>query len=333
VPGLLTDITEIATALGTLSPDLGSAFATRPNELSNVPDIAWHRLVDAYDAGQHAASFATAFENGDAFLGADEGLRGRRPRLVEWKGPHRSPGDDVIPADLRVDHVYLVSCKYLSRVLLNVGPARLFERLLIGEERTSTNWFHTTAPDEFQRFYAEALAETGLTALPSSASALSTADQRQLKEALRPRALPPGIKGYWATLCDKVATESARRWSDALSSRRLKLRMLWRLLRIGGVSYFVLGTANTEQLRLRVASAWDWNQAFELREFGVAARAAGQPEIAWHAIVRDRVLRTELQVVGHVEVRWSHGRFLGLPEAKVYLDSPHSTVPGYYALV
>ncbi len=36
---------------------------------------------------------------------------------------------------------------------------------------------------------------------------------------------------------------------------------------------------------------------------------------------------------GHVEVRWSHGRFRGAPEAKVYLDTPHADVPGYSPLV
>jgi hypothetical protein len=135
--------------------------------------------------------------NGRAFLEASDALRGRRPIRVEWKGPHRPPGDDVIPADIRIDHVFLVSCKYLSRVLLNPGPQRLFERLLVGEQR-------------------------------------------------------------------------------------------------GGVK--------------------------------------GQPEVAWNATVRRKVDDTELSIHGHVEIRWSHGRFVGVPESKVYLDTPHSQVPGYHEL-
>ena len=38
------------------------------------------------------------------------------------------------------------------------------------------------------------------------------------------------------------------------------------------------------------------------------------------------------EVAGHIEVRWSHGRFGGLPEAKGYLDVPHHRVPGYFEL-
>ena len=63
---------------------------------------------------------------------ADDGLRGRLPRIVEWKGTGRAPGDEVAPIDLRVDHVYLVSCKYLSNILFNVSPAHIFDDLLVG---------------------------------------------------------------------------------------------------------------------------------------------------------------------------------------------------------
>lgn len=38
------------------------------------------------------------------------------------------------------------------------------------------------------------------------------------------------------------------------------------------------------------------------------------------------------EVSGHVEVRWSHGRFGGPPEAKGYLDTSHHLVPGYFPL-
>ena len=69
-----------------------------------------------------------------------------------------------------------------------------------------------------------------------------------------------------------------------------------------------------------------------IRAFDVAPRAGGQPMVAWRAVVRERDTRTERAIDGHVEVRWSHGRFAGRPEAKVYLDTPHADVPGYFSL-
>jgi hypothetical protein len=51
--------------------------------------------------------------------------------------------------------------------------------------------------------------------------------------------------------------------------------------------------------------------------------------VDWLAAVADRETAAPREVRGHVEVRWSHGRFCGFPEAKVYLDTPHREVPGY----
>lgn len=327
--GELTEVTELSTALGMLSPDLHSGLAARPPQLANVTDEVWERLAALHESGRHTTSFDTSFANGRAFLLATDGLRGRRPLLVEWKGPHRPPGDEVIPADLRVDHVYLVSCKYLSKVMMNAGPRRLFDRLLTGDERSTTNWFAEVAPTEFQALYEAARDHTGSGHLPDKVTELTRDQQKQLKAALSARTWPEALRSDWGRLCDAVALESARRWRDALESPRDRLKVLWRMLRISSATYFVLGTDRTDHLRFRVGSNWDWMQAYELRTFEVAPRPAGQPEVTWRARVRRRECGSEVDVDGHVEIRWSHGRFVGFPEAKVYLDTPHSLVPGY----
>jgi hypothetical protein len=109
--------------------------------------------------------------------------------------------------------------------------------------------------------------------------------------------------------------------------------MLWRLLRLGAAPYYVLGTGPRDSLRLRVATPWDWRNAFDLRAFEVQAVSSGQARVDWWAEARGRRDGLEVRVDGDVEVRWSHGRFGGLPEAKVYLDTPHHRVPGYFPLV
>jgi hypothetical protein len=218
------------------------------------------------------------------FLHAPDGLRGRIPQIVEWKGRHRVPGDDAIPADLRIDRVYLVSCKYLSRIVLNAGPVRLFDRGLIGGR------------------------------------------------PLRSRALPEGCREPWLSLCTAVSLRSAHRWNESMARRRQQLEVLWRMLRVSGATYFILGASRAASLRLRVGSKWDWLQDFELMQLQANPRQSGQPEVGWRATIRRRTEDTMLEVTGHVEVRWSHGRFNGLPEAKVYLDTPHAETPGYYSL-
>ena len=331
---LRTEISEIVTGLGLFGfRDLDRALAARPRFITNVDDEVFDRLDAAHAAGTDDELFHTAWENGRRFARSDGGLRGRPPWHVEWKGPHRPPAYEQIPADLRVDHVYLVSCKYLSRVLLNPGPQRLFERLLIGESRQGTNWFLHTAAPEFQNFYESAVGACGFTNMPASVADLDRTQQRQLKDALRGRVLPATMQPPWRTLCNTVATETSRRWDEELGSTQSRLRLLWRLLRVSGGAYFVLGTDKSAYLRFRIDSAWDWMQSYDLRRFTVFPRDSGQPEVGWQAVVRRRTDSVELDISGHVEIRWSHGRFYGVPEAKVYLDTAHAQVPGYNPLV
>jgi hypothetical protein len=144
---------------------------------------------------------------------------------------------------------------------------------------------------------------------------------------------PPGAKDLYTALSSAVARASARRWEAAMDDRGgTGEAMLWRLLRIGSAPYFVLGSAAERSLRLRIATSWDWRQQFQLIAITMEGQAGGQPRVGWEAMVRDRSSYEVHSVVGHIEVRWSHGRFGGLPEAKGYLDTPHHLVPWYFTL-
>jgi hypothetical protein len=267
--------------------------------------------------------------NGRAFLDADDALRGRVPRLIEWKGAHRAPGDEVVPADLRVDHVYLISCKYLSRIVVNASPHHLFDRLLAGGHgRRGSDWFREVAPSEHDELYATVRGVVD-PQLPHDVTALNAQQRHVLAHALRGEWPEVAVEAYRA-LVTRSAEESARRWRVAIDQNAEA--MMWRLLRVGSAPYFVLGASSRGFVRLRIATPWDWRQVFELRSFEIEPRPGGQPIVAWHADVRRRDDRAELGIDGHVEVRWSHGRFCGPPEAKVYLDTPPADVAGYFPL-
>jgi hypothetical protein len=332
VPSAKTEITEIVTGCAISgAPDLGSALAARP--VANVPVGAWERLGSLERAGQHRQEFAAAWANGLAFLAAEQGLRGRPPRLVEWKGPTQAPGDEVVPADLRVDHVWLISCKYLSKVLANAAPARLFDRGLAGgPSRTAGDWYADVAPDAYQALYAVVRLELGTRAsLPPHAADLTSAHRAELRAYLD-AGWSADAQAAYRDLAVSVGQASAGRWKATVAKRADAEAVLWRLLRISGAPYFVLGAQRDRSLRLRVMTPWDWRQSYELKRFDVWGDDAGQPQVRWQARVRDRATTEEHVVDGHVEIRWSHGRFGKPPEAKAYLDTPHHRVPGYVEL-
>ncbi len=331
MPAAKTEITEIVTGMAIAgAASVPAALAARP--VANVGDDVWERLVELHADGRHRVEFAAAWANGQAFLHAAEGLAGRAPRLVEWKGPSRAPGDEVVPADLRVDHVWLVSCKYLSKVLANAAPSRLFERALAGGPvRTAGDWYDEVAPAAHQELYAQVRLELGTrAALPPGVADLTPAHRSELRAYLD-GGWSAEAQAAYRRLAAEVGRASAARWKPTVARRADAEAMLWRLLRVGSAPYFVLGAQRDRSLRLRVMTPWDWRQAFELKRFDVWGDDAGQPQVRWQARVRERA-GGERVVEGHVEVRWSHGRFGKPPEAKVYLDTPHHLVPGYVPL-
>jgi hypothetical protein len=54
-----------------------------------------------------------------------------------------------------------------------------------------------------------------------------------------------------------------------------------------------------------------------------------QPSVDWSFDIAEHATGRHHDVSGHVEIRWSHGKLNGSPEAKVYLDTDPLDVPGY----
>ncbi len=334
MPAARTEITEIVTGLGMLgSADLATALAGPPGALRNVSPTHWQRLVDAYGSEQYASQFQQAWENGRAFFLAADGLRQRVPLLVEWKGAHNPPGFDFLPADLRVDHVFLVSCKYLSKILANSSPTNLFDRCLADRSggAAELGWYETVAAGSYAAFYASLKNHlAGEITIPADFRKLSLLDVAAIRRTCS-GAWPRALVSAWREFSLAVASASADRWRARLISTSRKEEMLWRLLRLNPAPYFILGASAGGPLRLRIGTPWDWRQLYRLETFDVWPVKAGQPKVRWRGDVLHRASGTYEVVEGHVEIRWSHGRFSAV-EAKVYLDTPHDRVPGYFLL-
>jgi hypothetical protein len=329
VPAERTFVTEIATALGMLGDaDLDAVLARQPSEMANLTGTDWERLRDLRKKGLYDADLAAGFANGLAFLAAADALNSRRPRIIEWTGGRRSPGDEVVPADLRVDHVYLISCKYLSKILHNPSPARLVEGLLTNATVDLGDWYHRIAPQEYQALYEACvpLVERN----PPEVTDLRQPDRDRLAKQLA-SGWPAGAEAAYASLCRIVSEATAAAWRSQVTKKNQEA-VLWRLLRIGSAPYFILGASRQGSMRLRIDSPWDWRQVFRLRSLELTSQPGGQPRVGWIARYVVKESAEERAVRGHVEIRWSHGRFGQQPEAKVYLDSPHHEVPGYHPL-
>ena len=330
MPSERTFVTELATGLGMLGDDdLDTVVSRRSPAFVGLSPEDWERLADLWTHHHYGAEFVAGFLNGKAFLAAPDALNGRPPRIIEWTGGRRPPGDEVVPSDLRIDHVYLVSCKYLSRILHNPSPARLVDGLLSQVPVDDTrDWYDRVATGEYQHLY-EVCAETD-ERLPRLVTEMTTAQRRELAARLS-TGWPAGGAEAYERLCRTVANATAAAWSSAIRVGSAEA-VMWRLLRIGSAPYFVLGSNRTGAMRLRIDTPWDWRQTYRFRRLEIEPQPGGQPRVGWSVLYEVGATGEERVVRGHVEIRWSHGRFAQPPEAKVYLDSRHENVPGYHGL-
>jgi hypothetical protein len=331
MPDEKTAVTEIVTGLGASgASSVERALIEHPPSFRGVDATIWSLVAEARLENRHPGLFDAAWQNGRSFFEAGDGLRGRTPRSIEWKGPHKPPGYDSLPADLRIDHVFLVSCKYGSDISGNSSPSNLFDRLLADRSSKSEAWYETVVPRAYQLFYDEV--RRVVPGLPVHVQDLVPHDLRAIRDACS-RRWPTELQNPWRLFSFEVAGASAARWRANLLTRERCEAMLWRLLRLETAPYFVLGaTKSGHPLRYRVATPWDWRQAFKFVDFDAVPVVAGQPLIRWTARVADLAAATTVDVSGDVEIRWSHGRFSAV-EAKLHLKTPALEIPGYFSLV
>jgi len=326
----LTLITEIGTGLGMI-PDLRLAdvFDGRvPDQFVGVDTATWETLRTCWDERRHLEAFADAFDDGRYFLESDLGLRRRAPLRIEWKGPHRAPEDDPLPADLRIDSVFVVSCKNLSKALLNPSPAALFGSALRNPDLRGPDWYEEIAPVELADLYGACVRHLGLSGFPTSPSQLKGEERVALKKRLA-RTWPDAVAPEVAAFVRAVSTRSADLLDATLATRRDRERFYWRLLRLHSAPYFILGRQPSGPTRLQVMTPWDLRRRFEFTGLEVSPASAGQPQIQWQASFTDVESGEPRRTRGHIEIRWSHGRFRGAPESKIYLDTPHEMACGY----
>lgn len=149
-----TLVSELVTGLGMIRRTLPEAMEHIPSELLGVSTGDWANLQSLRTSGRHTKLFESSFANGRAFATSDVTLRHRQPGEVEWCGRRKLRGEGTIPADLRIDHVYLVSCKYDSKNILNSGPAKLFDNRLRDGRQSALSWYEAIAPGEYQAYYS-----------------------------------------------------------------------------------------------------------------------------------------------------------------------------------
>jgi hypothetical protein len=258
-------------------------------------------------------------------------LEGRQPRRIEWTGAQRTTWTSDIPRDLTIDGVYFVQAKFDSTCVLNTAPSILVDDLLLDDGAGGRlSWYEEVAPRALAEYYAVVRRRHG-GELPTDVRDLDKGHRAELKQWMRVVGTTSAEDDAYHELCRAVSEETARRWRRRLrgATPAQQTQLLFRMLRIAGGPYWLLGTKGAHAVQLAVTDSRNWRERFVLKRFDVVDAHAGQPQVNWRATVAERDSDTVHAVDGYCEIRWSHGKLQGHPECKVQVTTALGDLPGY----
>ena len=94
------------------------------------------------------------------------------------------------------------------------------------------------------------------------------------------------------------------------------------------VSYVLAGMDHKNRMALRIPDLTSWKKDWELQAVtATPALDKGQSEVNIAFEFKNKSTKSQIELPFHIEIRWSHGKFCGNPESKLYkefswLDGP-----------
>lgn len=265
-------------------------------------------------------------------------------RSLRWLGPDRQPGFVTAAQDILVCNIP-VSVKNESNVVYNLSPNNLFDRiptslLLLPK---SDDWFQRNAPDELQSLYRIAVNNTIDHGLPEEylefERAATSTDRRRLQGLINNLEEPvaSAFRNTYISICHHVSSSSADLFNNNYARTVAcaeRVPMLNRLptifFRLDSVPYLLSGIDGGTPFTVIVPSIGEWLKYWKIVNVqAVHNNNRGQCVVDFHFNYRSSRRRTSpINTLDfHAEVRWSHGKFCGNPEAKLYKNVHYAEVP------
>lgn len=348
MPTAKTESTELAVSFGLLNIEpFGPEVSTAPIDYNQGK--LNHHFEGSLLQGKYL-SFSQEFRRAPGlyrqFFNLGLHLRNCYPLFnnlthLTWSGPKQqaattSASKDIIAANIPI------SVKNESNVVLNPSPYNLFVTIPSGQMPAShaDNWYITADPSGISNLYRFARANSGLD-LPEDYPSFEETIHRERRDDFQDAIgrfsgdVKAEFLSIYQAMCRRVAEYSAQLFNQNYASasgtnRRSALleNLVKQFFRVNSVPYILAGLDNRKPFALEIPDLTAWKQNWRLVE--VSARpdlTRKQSVVNIGVTVERKELRQRFPLSFHVEIRWSHGKFCGNPEAKLYKEFDWADVP------
>ena len=237
-----------------------------------------------------------------------------------------------------------VSVKTESNVVANLSPPNMMVNLPGGTAHSSReeNWYLTTKPEEFQELYAFVRGMSPeLQDLPEDIRSFEEQsgryDRKRIQKILKESSdrEKKAFTRRYRELCHRVAEKSADLFNQNLAAslstgaRKAVLENLMRwFFRLNAVQYVLCGIDRKNEFALVVPDLTSWLREWDLAEVVATPDITrGQSVVDFEVVCRRKKDRREHRAPYHAEIRWSHGRFSGAVESKLYKEFAWTELP------
>jgi len=261
-----------------------------------------------------------------------------------WYGPEKQAKTNSLAQDLLVANTP-VSIKAESNVLSNLSPKNIFQNIPQGKvpSERSENWYMATDRGGLQKLYnivrkvrlyrfpqfPQSIEDFEQNAQPKHRSEL----QSEIKK-LTSDELDEFTKQY-LEMCSNVSSASAnifnKSFQDALqtpSRNAVTEHLVKNLFRMDSVEYVSVGIENNKVFAIRIPSITQWKKEWQVLDIEAKPDLdKKQSRVIIMVKFRNKISKDIHSAQFHVEIRWSHKKFGGAPEAKLYKDFKWAEIP------
>jgi hypothetical protein len=261
---------------------------------------------------------------------------------VVWAGMDKSNDHGPVAIDLLIEKPKTrISVKENAQLFQNPSPVKVFQNWPKGNFNASRDgdWFIEVAKTEINDYFQACggLKITGFRTVTEYYKNVTGKDSNGLKKrkkftehvtSLHERKLQNVIDSY-QTMCRKVSNESARIFNEnmgpildpangKISSNETLRKLFSFYFKLDNEKYLLCGTENNQAFAVVVDDLETWESKFSIVNIQAKAMGIGQAETLLTFTFCNKTNQKPFEYSIKAEIRWSHGKFCGNPESKLY---------------
>lgn len=277
-------------------------------------------------------------------------LKFRNVTELAWTGPQQQAATASGAKDLFIPSLNMsISVKNDSNVVLNASPHNLFRGLPQGKAPASRaeHWFLEKDSVGYQQLYkfARNLFDREL---PETASVfesqISKVERDTFQDFVTNKLVGQNknqFEALYKEMCGNVAQNSATEFNEHLdnlpSNERSAVHesVMRQFFRMDTASYLLVGLDKRKEFAVQIPDLTAWKRQWRVENVrAIPDLGRGQSVVKITVTTVDKNSRTVTCDFGfRVEIRWSHGKFCGNPEGKLYKNFAWTDVPFFEVLI